>query len=188
MAQNEDETIDDKLRSILTVMCQSEIVNIDKTITDIKMLFDDERLEGIEQMMESRRKEKVETSEQLTLGELIEQLEKVPNKDLPVILDGCYYPSGLSSWRGDYAELAIEYDGDVRMFLSKFLEMLKGAVGKTYDGYKGGLYKMRSDTPLWVANYGTTQGFKNGGDHYQAVSDVLWSDRGIFILTDCLEY
>lgn len=39
------------------------------------------------------------------------------------------------------------------MKAGQFLEMLKEAVGKTYEGYKGGDFEMTEDTPMWVANY-----------------------------------
>ena len=100
---------------------------------------EDERLEAFEREMQTRRKKNLESSSQLILGELIAKLEEVPDKDLPIVFDSRYHPSGLSSWRGDYAELAIEYDGTDKMSLSDFLEMLKGAIGKQYDGYKGGV-------------------------------------------------
>lgn len=49
---------------------------------------------------------------------------------------------------------------------------------------RGGLYVMRSDTPLWVANWGSTQGFRTDEDgNYQAVSGVLWNDKCVIIDT-----
>lgn len=38
--------------------------------------------------------------------------------------------------------------------MTAFLQMLKGAVGKTFMGYKGGDFVMSRQTPVWVANYG----------------------------------
>ena len=169
-----------------------EILEIQKMEDGYKIVMYPDKDKGLEELeckMESRRKENLQNLSQLTLGELIEQLEKIPNKDLPVIFNSCYCPTGLSSWRGVYGELAIEYDTVGGVSLSEFLEMLKGAIGKIYEGYKGGSYVMRSDTPLWVANYGMTQGFRRNEDgDYQAVSGVQWCDRYAIILTDCLGY
>jgi hypothetical protein len=36
--------------------------------------------------------------------------------------------------------------------------VLKGALGTTYGGYKGGDFTMYDDSPLWVANYGECSG------------------------------
>lgn len=191
MAQDK---LDKKLRDILVDVHQSgnrrECISWDKTIMDIKILFADEELERFEQAEVSKRKENLETSSQLTLGELIGRLEEIPNKDLPVSFDGSRYsPSGLGSWRWVYDELAIEYSSDVKVPLSDVLKMLKGGIGKSYEGWKGGLYQMGLDTPLWVASHGENEGFKRNeqGDK-QAVTGVLWSDRDVIIDTDYLEY
>jgi len=94
---------------------------------------------------------------QLSLGELIEKLERVEDKSLSVTFDFCYLPvSGLNSWRGDYAELAVGYTeyGLVGLTVEAFLTECKAAVGKRFEGYKGGTYLMDTDTPIWVANWG----------------------------------
>ena len=103
---------------------------------------------------------------QLTLGELIEKLEQVARRSVDIIdkyghepyvmFDFCgMRPGAIGSYRGFFSRLAIGYSEDVPMVaVSDFLQQLKSAVGKTYEGYKGGQYRMGLDTPLWVANYG----------------------------------
>lgn len=109
-------------------------------------------------------------SPQLTLGELLALLKDIPtewgsDKQLvSVEFDfGTAYPTGLSSWRGSYAELAVNYalsgyDKDGGQFdhtnLKDFVKWLEEANGKTYTGWKGGDFTMSLDTPLWVANDG----------------------------------
>lgn len=194
MAQIEGKEFDDKLRGILTEAVEKRYLGksrgMDKAITDVKILFQDDFLEKFEQKMDARRKENLENSEQLTLGELIEQLEKIPNKDLPVSFDGSgYYPSGLSSWRWVYSELAIEYNCIGKVSVYDVLEMLKGAIGKSYEGWKGGSYKMRLDSPLWVANHGENEGFKrNERGDMQVISGVLWNDSLVIIDTTLSPY
>ncbi len=107
---------------------------------------------------------------QLSLGELISQLSSIDMSDNPGIKFnfGKMVPWCLSSWRGAYHELAIEpleLQQWLRMPINKgkdsykrlakdFLEGLKSAVGKTFEGYKGGEYVMFEEAPLWVANWG----------------------------------
>lgn len=69
---------------------------------DIQTILDNAVKAGRAKIMES--------SDQLTLGELILKLEYVKNKELPVFFDETEYsPTGFCSWRGHYRELAITY-------------------------------------------------------------------------------
>jgi hypothetical protein len=102
------------------------------------------------------RAETMKTSQQLTVGELILLLEQVNDKARKVSFDfGYFYPIGLDSWRGSYCELAFEYsnEGDAPT-VEQVLNQLRSAIGKTYEGYKGGDFVMGKTTPLWVANCG----------------------------------
>ncbi|SRR6266568_3253830 len=140
--------------------------------------------------VESERAEAMKTSEQLTLGELILKLESIADKSKPIILDDSYHPTGIDSWRGSYAELAIEYaeDGE-KLSTSAFLDLLKRAVGSTFYGYKGGEFLMGKITPVWVANYGESYGFKQDGDiDTQAVIDISQDEQNVVIETKCIAY
>lgn len=111
-------------------------------------------------------------SPQLTIGEVLSLLKEIPTEwgsdkqDVTVEFDFEYaIPTGLSSWRGSYAELAINFDflgyskfneKAEAMKLKDFTEMLEQSVGKEYQGWKGGEYVMSLDTPLWVANDGNS--------------------------------
>ncbi|GAA4328343.1 hypothetical protein [Flaviaesturariibacter amylovorans] len=103
---------------------------------------------------------------QLTLGGLIEHLERIANyhqynregrEEAEVRFDFAYsFPNGVHSWRGLYAELALDFCADIDTGaeapkLSAFLTMLKETVGKRLIGWKGGEFLMDVDTPLWVA-------------------------------------
>lgn len=110
--------------------------------------------------------------EQLTLGELINKLEpllpyqegiekKYGHKARVEFDFSNTYPTFLSSWRGIYAELALNWAGGdfsddftKAPTIDKFVEMLKAAIGQTYTGWKGGDFTMDRDTRLWVANDG----------------------------------
>jgi len=87
---------------------------------------------------------------QLTVGELIKKLEYLWDKNQPLAFCKGLYPADFWSYRGYYEDLAIgvtTYPVTVGEWLSK----LKEQIGKTHDGWKGGTYDVREDTPLWVA-------------------------------------
>lgn len=136
------------------------------------------------------RAEEMKTSEQLTLGEMILKLESLPKnyknykeKETPkkVVFQFEYLtPTGVSSWRGSYRELALEFDGDKSFTHEEFTNLLKETVGNTFQGYKGGDYVMGKNTPIWVANYG------NSGE--TAVVDVISTEYDTQIVTKQIPY
>ena len=138
-----------------------------------------------------QRQEQMRTSIQLTLGQLIEQLEKAgtindeTGKPKGVVFDfGNTYPTTLDSWRGSYAELALGYSelwpNDTKVNAVQLLEDCKQAIGRTYKGYKGGHFKMNKNTPIWVANYGHSS---NTG-----IVGVMDCRYRLIILTAYMEY
>lgn len=115
----------------------------------------------------AKRYERLQTSPQMTIGEMITKLETIDpqrkdykgdTQERHVYLDFCdTRPTGLDSWRGSYREIAIQFDEETSpMSLTEFLALLRGAIGKTYQGYKGGDFVMGKHTPVWVANYGNS--------------------------------
>ena len=114
--------------------------------------------EVLDNAVNAQRNEKLKTSPQLLLGELILKLEAVEKKDLRICFDFEYaFPTHLSSWRGSYCELAIsfEFEGNAPT-VEEFLKKLNSAIGQTFTGYKGGDFTMGKNTPVWVANYGNS--------------------------------
>jgi len=141
--------------------------------------------------MKAKRADDMLTSLQLMLGELILKLEDKPDKKLPVIFDGRkYYPTGIDSWRGSYCELAISYSTtSAHMTVKGFLNLLRNTIGRTLVGYKGGNFLMGKTTPVWVANYGESWGFKSDGKiHSQAVTNVLKEKGYMVIKTKAIKY
>ena len=94
-----------------------------------------------------RNKDFIE-SDQVTLGELISTLERMPRDK---ILNNAF--RGGDSYRGYYDELAFEPCDEVRV--SDLLEDARSCVGVTFSGYKGGEYTMYLNTPIWKAGYGS---------------------------------
>ena len=145
----------------------------DKAVKEVQELIREARiseLESLETATKKMREASFASSSQLTLGELLALLEKIPteygDKHDPVSIEfdfGSAYPTGFSSWRGSYAEVAINYelsgydksDGQFdHKDLKEFVAELRETIGKTFTGWKGGDFKMTADTPVWVANDG----------------------------------
>ena len=153
-------------------------------------------LEELNELVSNQRKESFATSHQITVGELIKQLENTElmydeNEYKSVYFDfGSAIPTNIDSWRGSYDELALGYeltgyDSKENAHFSdckadKLLEELKSAIGKTYTGWKGGDFIMSENTPIWVANSG------NSGN--TGIIGVLDEDWCIIILTAFCKY
>ncbi len=95
---------------------------------------------------ESARIERSRT--QMTLGTLIAALERM---DGTMLVEGLCYPH---SYRGYYSDLAFSISEDRRP-VADVLAMARGCMNRTFEGYKGGTYRMESNTPLWIAEYGS---------------------------------
>lgn len=91
-------------------------------------------------------------TEHLTLGEVITALSAHdPDKRVKV---GFRHPH---SWRGDYSELAFEIAENITV--REMLDEAQWAVGRTFQGWKGGDYPMREGTFVWLVNeQGTSDG------------------------------
>jgi len=147
--------------------------------------------EMLNNAMAANRAKSMLTSTQLTLGELILKLEAINDEKKPIVFDSKkYHPTDVGSWRGSYCELAIEFSSNSKVLSAKkFLKMLKNANGRIYEGYKGGEFLMGKTTPVWVANYGNSEGFKKDGDKYcQAVIDVSENKECVVIKTKAIDY
>lgn len=90
----------------------------------------------------------------VTLGKMIEALSAMP-PETNVQLDVGGTPGRPHSYRGYYSDLSFAPSPEP-ITAEKFLEVCKQALGNSYEGYKGGDFKMDERTPLWSAPYGTT--------------------------------
>ncbi len=91
----------------------------------------------------------------MTLGVFIKELEKLP-PDALICFDTGAIPGKPLSYRGYYDELAFGYDGAPRTTVADMLAYARNAMGRVFEGYKGGDYVMHENTPLWGASYGTS--------------------------------
>lgn len=85
----------------------------------------------------------------VNLGDIIDAFAKLdPDTILPI---GLHEPH---SFRGDYMDLAFEPCTDAKV--ADILDVLRSAVGETFQGYKGGDYSMDRYSQVWVAPYGSS--------------------------------
>lgn len=88
----------------------------------------------------------------MTLGGLRSTLALLP-PEMPVATDRSGSIGGACSYRGYYERLALEpTNGSATA--ADVIAILDAADGATYEGYKGGSYRMDSSTFLHVAGYG----------------------------------
>lgn len=97
----------------------------------------------------------------LTLGALIDALAR-QDQDAPVRWDrerkneygsAGMYPGYFHSWRGDYSELTLDKRTEAPS-VRTLLDRARHADGGTFEGWKGGDYRMDRDTPVWAENEG----------------------------------
>jgi len=135
----------------------------------------------IEKAVKKIRDDNFKKGKQLSLGDIIDELERIANKEQTVQFDFEYArPTQLDSWRGDYAELAIGFEVDGKIKVKDFLSELKSGVDKYFEGYKGGTFCMGLDTPVWVSNYGHA-----GNTGIVQVQDLGWC---VMLHTQYCEY
>ena len=99
----------------------------------------------IDGMSAQWQRERAET--QMTLGKIIQALESMPSTSS---IKGI---GELASYRGYYSDLAFQPEPGERS-VSEVLADCCAAMGKIFQGYKGGEFVMGELTPLWIADYG----------------------------------
>lgn len=155
--------------------------------------------ELLHKFVQANRKHRMESSDQLTLGKLIEKLKPIVAKQKEIIkkyqsealiqydFEYCY-PTHFDSWRGSYNELSLNIclggykkeEQEKELTVSGFLKMCEETIGKTFQGWKGGDFKMDEDTPIWIANSG------NSGE--TALIDVYDNEYSVILMTGQREY
>lgn len=89
----------------------------------------------------------------LYLGELIEALEKGYPLDEEWKI-GLHNPH---SYRGVYEDLAFE-PTTTSMTTAEMLEVIRPCIGQTFEGFKGGDFRMNQHSNVWLAYYGSSGG------------------------------
>lgn len=92
--------------------------------------------------------QKQRATSQMTLGQLIERLAALPSETRVKGLGSEH------SYRGYYTDLAFT-PTDTEVLASEILAQCRAAMGREYEGYKGGDFLMGESTPLWISKYGS---------------------------------
>jgi hypothetical protein len=96
-----------------------------------------------------------EHTQPLTIGQFITKLEQQPQENEITFDFGGYIPTTFDSYRGFYDQLALGFDtGVASVSVATLLYNARDAQYETFQGYKGGSYRMTPDTHLWADNYG----------------------------------
>ena len=96
-------------------------------------------------------------SKQMTLGQLVYELDRIEDKTKEVFFDfGYFYPTEFMSWRGSYDLLSLGYtqSNQKSLTVGQLLEMAFKVEGQEFEGYKGGSYYYDMSNRIWVAPYG----------------------------------
>ena len=93
----------------------------------------------------------------LTLGELIDTLQTLGGHVPVLTVGGGSVAAECYSYRGHYSDLALRPDS-APCSVGRLREMAHAVLGQTVEGYKGGDFVMGRDAPLWIAEYGSSQG------------------------------
>lgn len=93
--------------------------------------------------------------EQLHLGELIDLLAAC-DQEASVVFDFArVVPTNFDSYRGYYCHLALGWGKPKdKVLVRELLHAARCALETTFQGYKGGEFKMFTNTPVWASNYG----------------------------------
>ena len=109
----------------------------------------------------------------MTLGKMIGLLSAA-SPDLPVSYADGKSPGRAGSYRGYYSDLSFSDSADA-VTAVQFLFSCSQHLGKVFEGYKGGDYTMREDTPLSRSEYGSASGI--------AIMDAVETDGRILLVT-----
>jgi hypothetical protein len=123
------------------------------------------------------QEERVESADNLTIGEFLEKLNQFDDNEKVVFSNGKHFDGTYDSYRGYYQDLYIGIsDSDVGLDAV-------GSIKKTLNealecgemtGYKGGDFSIHEGTLVWFSTYGST------GDN-EMITDVQEVD-GIVVV------
>lgn len=132
----------------------------------------------INMISEGEMYKRVATGQNMSLGELIAALNGAPD-DYNLRLDSGDTPVDVDSYRGYYSDLAIKSEVKAEQTVGGFRKILEEAVGKTFEGYKGGEFVMAKHTPMWVSPWDSASG--------RAVTGVEPRDTTLIIMTEIVD-
>lgn len=123
----------------------------------MRIKTDDQKLEAAYQFADAADAARRLSPGPMPLGEIIDALDGIADDTFVQFDFGGFEPTGIDSYRGYYSDLALGFDRE-GMKVGALRAELQDADGGTFEGYKGGEYRMDRSTPVWVANYGRSHG------------------------------
>lgn len=112
----------------------------------------------------------------MNLGQCIDALKKLDQSKAIYFDWAMQVPTTVCSYRGYFADLAVNFTDKNFILTSNFLETLEKSNNQYFSGYKGGLFQMHNASRLWVANRGETS--------YTVIVEVKEFLHGNVIVTD----
>lgn len=111
----------------------------------------------------------------LTLGDLVEKLSASDPAHFVIydLVEGVS-PSAPESYRGYYCDLSFP-PASTPITVAELRKEAADAIGRTFEGYKGGDFTMHADTPLWASPYGSANGV--------AIMDAKQIDGRVVLIT-----
>lgn len=119
-----------------------------------------------------------------TLGSVLDAMEAAP-AGADVKFDFCYlHPTTVHSYRGYYDHCALGWSSEAAgaghwPSAESVASELREAVGNVYQGWKGGHYRMKRDTPLWIDNAGDCSGTAIVGVRIDDIGGIIIETRKV---------
>mgnify|MGYP000225668908 CR=1 FL=1 len=127
--------------------------------------------EALRAMAEAASSAESDAAGQLTLGVFVEKLKQVDPTKVVLFSDGRSI-GAAHSYRGYYEQLAFRPCATTST-VGDVLRDAKTALGSTFQGYKGGDYRMSARTWIWASEYGEASGDR--------IVDVLETPAGVIV-------
>jgi len=109
----------------------------------------------------------------ITLGEMSSILENHDGQVTFKCGDSITSVANPHSYRGYYSDLSLETVEPHYMAGEDLLNMLKGVYDTELTGWKGGDYRMKFDTPIWVSAEGFASRWAVVHSHLDELNDIL---------------
>lgn len=101
---------------------------------------------------------------------LIDIINALSHMDPDEVVRYGFDPTQAHSYRGDYRQLA--FPPDTNVMVKTMVAGLKGAIGKTFEGWKGGEFEMDENVHVFISNIG-----EGSGDEIGQTILKYWGDK-----------
>ncbi len=135
---------------------------------------------------------RIKEGKEYNLGNLLKDLEPYKDKFLKVEYDDGSIPGEFMSWRGRYNCLALDYyypteHIDYITSTNAFYNIVKNILNTELEGYKGGIFKMDENTPIFKANYGESDAIRFNEIGTVKIIGIKEQDNKIILVTKLIK-